>query len=276
MKKNRFFSILFSLVIVLGLMPGMSLTAYADDPYASIKNTTTAIKFDGEDRYLMLPELALPVYANSEAQESTGDASEERTFVSVTSTGVSTVYDDQLHSGTVVVKTGELNKAYTVYYNTNDVPLTEENYGSYGSPDVPAFKDAGEHTVYYLAVSEGYKPQGGSYTVSIKKAPLSVKAPDAELVYGDSPAEAALNDLSTELSALTITGLKGEDTAAEALNGTPAYHTAYAQYGDVGAYDITLSGLSSSNYELTLLPGTLKVLPKEVLFYLDRGNELRI
>ena len=187
-------------------------------------------------------------------------------FDSVTATGVSTVYDDQLHSGTVVVKTGELNKAYTVYYNTNGVPLTEENYGSYGSPNVPAFKDAGDHTVYYLAVSDGYKPQGGSYTVSIEKAPLSVKAPDTELFYGDPPAEEALNHLSTELSALTITGLKGEDTAAEALNGTPAYSTAYAQYGDVGDYDITLSGLSSSNYALTLLPGTLTVSPKEVHF----------
>ena len=215
---------------------------------------------------VMLPVLALPVYAYSEAQESTGDALGERTFVSVTSTGVSTVYDDQFHSGTVVVKTGELSKAYTVYYNTDGVSLTAENYRSYGSPDVPAFKDAGDHTVYYLAVSEGYKPQGGSYTVSIEKAPLSVKAPDAELIYGDSPAEAALNGLSTELSALTITGLKGEDTAAEALNGTPAYSTSYAQYGDVGDYDITLSGLSSSNYALTLLPGTLTVSPKEVHF----------
>ena len=30
-------SILLSLALVLGLMPGMSMTAYADDPYANIK-----------------------------------------------------------------------------------------------------------------------------------------------------------------------------------------------------------------------------------------------
>lgn len=101
---------------------------------------------------VMLPELALPVYANSEAQESTGDALGERTFVSVTATGVSTVYDDQLHSGTVVVKTGELSKAYTVYYSTNQ-PLTAENYTTDGDPEVPAFKDAdgfSEGSVLYL------------------------------------------------------------------------------------------------------------------------------
>ena len=51
--KKRFLSVLLSLVMVLGLMPGMSLSAYADDPYASIKNTTTVIKFDGKDWYLI-------------------------------------------------------------------------------------------------------------------------------------------------------------------------------------------------------------------------------
>ena len=144
--------------------------------FGSLKRSLLTVFLSIVTAVVMLPELALPVYANSEALESTGDASEERTFVSVTSTGVSTVYDDQLHSGTVVVKTGELNKAYTVYYSTNQ-PLTAENYTTDGDPEVPAFKDAGDHTVYYLAVSEGYKPQSGSYTVSIKKAPLSVQDP---------------------------------------------------------------------------------------------------
>ena len=37
MNKKRFSGILLSLVMVLGLMSGMSLTAYADDPYADIK-----------------------------------------------------------------------------------------------------------------------------------------------------------------------------------------------------------------------------------------------
>jgi hypothetical protein len=53
--KKRFFGILLSFVMVLGLMPGMSLTAYADDdpPYAQYKNTTTVIKFDEKDWYLI-------------------------------------------------------------------------------------------------------------------------------------------------------------------------------------------------------------------------------
>ena len=51
--KKRLLSILLSLVLVLGLVPGLSLTAYADDPYANLKNTTTVIKFDSKDWYLI-------------------------------------------------------------------------------------------------------------------------------------------------------------------------------------------------------------------------------
>ena len=51
--KKRFLSILLSLALVLGLMPGMSMTAYADVPYASLKNATTEITFDGKSWYLI-------------------------------------------------------------------------------------------------------------------------------------------------------------------------------------------------------------------------------
>ena len=56
---RRLLSLWLSLVMIIsnlaGLMPGMSLTAYADDdpPYASLKNTTTEITFDGKSWYLI-------------------------------------------------------------------------------------------------------------------------------------------------------------------------------------------------------------------------------
>ena len=49
----KFLSLLLTLALVVGLMPGMSLTAWADDPYSSLKNTTTVVKFDGKDWYLI-------------------------------------------------------------------------------------------------------------------------------------------------------------------------------------------------------------------------------
>ena len=53
MKKNRISGILLSLALMVGLLSGMSMTAYADDPYAGIKNTTTVIHFDSKDWYLI-------------------------------------------------------------------------------------------------------------------------------------------------------------------------------------------------------------------------------
>ena len=49
----KFLSLLITLAMVVGLVPGMSLTAWADDPYSSLKNTTTVVKFDGKDWYLI-------------------------------------------------------------------------------------------------------------------------------------------------------------------------------------------------------------------------------
>ncbi len=52
-KMKQWLGALLSIALILGLMPGMSLTAYADDRYASLKNTTTVVKFDSKDWYLI-------------------------------------------------------------------------------------------------------------------------------------------------------------------------------------------------------------------------------
>ena len=52
-KWKQLMGILLSFLMVLELMPGMSLKVYADDPYAALKNTTTAVKFANRDWYLI-------------------------------------------------------------------------------------------------------------------------------------------------------------------------------------------------------------------------------
>ena len=54
-KMKRLLGILLSFALVLGLMPGMSLTvnAYAGNPYASLVNTTTSVKFNDMDWYII-------------------------------------------------------------------------------------------------------------------------------------------------------------------------------------------------------------------------------
>ena len=59
MKKKRkigkkLLSFLLTLAMIVALMPGMGLTAYAAEvPYASLKNTTNVINFDGKEWYLI-------------------------------------------------------------------------------------------------------------------------------------------------------------------------------------------------------------------------------
>ena len=53
-KLKQLTGILLSIVMVLGMMPGMSMRVLADDvPYANLKNTTNVVKFDTKDWYLI-------------------------------------------------------------------------------------------------------------------------------------------------------------------------------------------------------------------------------
>ena len=53
---RKLLGFLLTLAMLVGLIPGMGLTAYADwdgDPYAALLNTTTAVDFDGKEWYLI-------------------------------------------------------------------------------------------------------------------------------------------------------------------------------------------------------------------------------
>ena len=63
MKMKRFLGILLSLALVLGLMPGMSLTAYADGDSKSItlnNSTTTALPEGYTMKYAVTTENTAP------------------------------------------------------------------------------------------------------------------------------------------------------------------------------------------------------------------------
>lgn len=90
-------------------------------------------------------------------------------------------------------------------------------------------------------------------TWEIKKAPLTIKANDVSIVYGDA------------YSAYTASfaGLVGSDTSAS-LNGTLKLTCNYTQYSNAGVYNVIPSGLSSPNYEITYQNGSLTVDKKPV------------
>ena len=70
---RRWLSFLLTLAMVMGLVPGMGMTAYAADvPYASLKNTTSVINFDGKEWYLIDYDTSTVTLLSKEFALSTG------------------------------------------------------------------------------------------------------------------------------------------------------------------------------------------------------------
>ncbi len=85
-------------------------------------------------------------------------------------------------------------------------------------------------------------------TLTINKAPLTVRADNKEITYGDA---------APEFTA-TITGfVNGE--AVGALGGKLAFETTYEAGSNWGNYSITPSGFTSDNYDITFTAGNLRV-----------------
>lgn len=102
---------------------------------------------------------------------------------------------------------------------------------------------------------------------TIDKAPLTIKANDKTIGYGDEPDNAGV----------TYTGFVGSPVQTESvLGGTLGYsyttsgddphpYTPYdPQFGNQGSYVITPSGLTSTNYDITFSTGVLTVGKKSI------------
>ncbi len=128
---------------------------------------------------------------------------------------------------------------------------------------VPVGKDAGTYYVWYKVVGDGNHNDvaPACITVTIAKAPLTVRANNKTIIYGDTPA----ND------GVIYSGFMSNESA-EVLGGTLDYDYNYTQYGDVGDYDITPKGLTSDNYEITFAKGTLTVEQKEIAIEWSNTN----
>jgi hypothetical protein len=91
-----------------------------------------------------------------------------------------------------------------------------------------------------------------SVLLNVVQAPLTVTVNDATKVYGQ-----ANPDFSVSFS-----GFAGGDTPS-VLDGTLSFDTAATTASDVGAYDVTAGGLSSSNYSIRQIKGTLTITPAD-------------
>ena len=148
---------------------------------------------------------------------------------------------------TPAVKVGETtisSDEYTVTYEKAGVAVTEH-------------KDAGTYTITITDKADGDYVVFGSGTMTISPKALSITAKDNAITYGDAPAG----------NGVTYSGfIEGENENTEGMfTGTLGYTSNYSQFGDVGdTYTITPDGLTATNYNITFVPGTLTVNPKEV------------
>ena len=134
--------------------------------------------------------------------------------------------------------------------------------GTY-SAALPTAKNAGDYTVWYKVAGDAdhEDSQEQSVTVTIGRASATVTALDRRITAGQ-----AAPDLTqpTEGVDYTVSGLIGADTLSGTAsmayyqNGSPAT----PDTGKSGTYDIVISGLSNSNYDVQFVPGTLTIDPK--------------
>ena len=183
---------------------------------------------------------------NGENFKTTGKINKAQTTLTVAAKDA--VYTGVAYAEKNLTKTSNLDTAPTYTYYT-------DNNGAKGTALETAPVSAGtywvegrfEETTNYSAVtSEAVKFQ-------ITKAPLTIKANDKTITYGD----AANND------GVIYNGLVNSEDGATVVSGL-IYDYNYERYGNVGDYTITPKGATADNYDITYLSGKLTVNKKTV------------
>ncbi|MCD8326005.1 MAG: hypothetical protein LUC90_04785 [Lachnospiraceae bacterium] len=171
--------------------------------------------------------------------------------------------------GQITITPSDLTKVY----GGDDPALTGEITGLTGtdSIEVTYSREAGETPGTYTisaaytldsSLTEKYDVVVNTGTFTIEKAALTVTANDTEITYGDAP----------ESGGVTYSGFVNGDSASD-LSGSLSYAYSYVQYGDIGEYTITPSGLSSENYDITYVSGKLTVAAREAVLSWSEPEE---
>lgn len=149
------------------------------------------------------------------------------------------VYNGSAHQPAFTIKDGETT-------------ISSEEYTSAYSDNT----NAGTATITITDKASGDYDISGSFTFTIAQKALTITAKTKEITYGDEPANEGV-----EYDGF----IEGESETTEGMfTGTLAYAYDYSQYGDIGDYNITPSGLTATNYDITFVAGTLTVNQREV------------
>lgn len=103
------------------------------------------------------------------------------------------------------------------------------------------------------ATADGYNQKEVTVEFTVGKAALTVTADDKTIAYGDA----------APVYTATYSGFVNGDDEGD-LGGTLAFACDYEKGDDVGTYPITPSGLTSNNYSISFVDGTLTVTENAV------------
>ena len=112
---------------------------------------------------------------------------------------------------------------------------------------------AGDFTLTVTATKDGYSQKQETVSFSVGKAALTVTADNVTVTYGEPKPEFTAQ----------INGFVNDDYEGD-LTGTLEFDCAYAAGSPVGTYPITPKGLTSNNYSISFVYGTLTVTENAV------------
>ena len=175
--------------------------------------------------------------------------------------------DFTIHPRALTILADDIDKVYgeddpELTYEITDGELIGED-SLQGELEREPGEDAGDYEILLGSVDAGsnYTITFTKGTFSINPKPLTVRADDIDKVYGEDDPE-----FSVEYSEFA----PGETEAV--LEGTLEFEREPGE--DVGEYSITPSGISSSNYEITFVEGTLDIRPKPLIITADDGEKV--
>lgn len=236
MRTKRFLSIVLTLAMLVGMFPGMSLTAYAEGNAMEITPTNTSGTMT----------ITLTIKA---AQ-------------TITATDVTATYGDTDKSVSASVTT-PASGGGTITYAVKDGSVDYIDVASDGKLTIKKVPASGKaYVIVKAAATDDYAETTKEVTVTISKAEATVTAKDQSIMVGSTVPDLSAPVLNTHYS---VTGLVGTDalTTAPTLAYQKNGSAATPDSATAGTYDIVPSGASAGdNYNISYTNGTLTISDK--------------
>ena len=123
--------------------------------------------------------------------------------------------------------------------------------------------EAGSYTATAEISNDNYNLSANTKNFNIGKKGLTITVNPHTITYGDAPSN----------NGVSYSGfVNGEDESV--LTGSLNYGYVYVQYANVGTYNMTASGVTAKNYNVTYKSGTLTVKARPITVTIDNKTSI--